>query len=181
MNRGRIAAVAAGLVAVLLPAAAAASAATPAGGSIRLYVTGAGQLHQKVLIVGAIGDYGTGTSVDANGKPNPNGNFEQLKLHNGSLLVDATKFNAAGKTARPTLASAKTCSVAVSWSGPASIVSGTGLYSSISGDLKLQGTFAGVSARFKSGPHKGRCQTGNNAAPSALFISVTGTGNVKLG
>ena len=158
-----------------------ASAAAPAGGSIRLYVTGAGHVHEKVLIVGAIGDYGNATSVDAKGKPNPNGNFEQLKLQSGSLLVDATKFNAAGNAARPTLASAKTCSVASSWSGTASIVSGTGLYSRISGNLKLQGTFAGVSARFKSGAHKGQCQMGNNATPRAFFISVTGTGNVKLG
>ena len=150
-------------------------------GSIRLYVTGAGQLHQKVLIVGAIGDYGNATTVNANGQPNPNGNFEQMRLQNGSLLVDATKFNAAGKTARPTLASAKTCSVAVSWSGTASIVSGTGVYKGISGDLKLQGTFAGVSGRAKSGPHKGQCPMGNNATPRALYISVWGTGSVKLG
>ena len=179
MNRTRIAAIVAGLAAVLVSAAVASAA--PAGGGIRLYVTGAGQLHQKVLIVGAIGDYGSSTSVDANGKPNPNGNFEQLKLQDGSLLVDATKFNAVGNHARPTLASAKTCSVVVSWSGSASIVRGTGHYSGVSGDLKLQGTFAGVSARFKSGPHKGQCQMGNNAAPRAFFISVTGAGNVKLG
>ena len=180
MRRVRIAAVAAGLAAVLLSAALA-SAASSAGGSIRLYVSGSGQLHQKVLIVGAIGDYGNATSVNADGKPNANGNFEQLKLQNGALLIDSTKFNAAGRTARPTLASEKTCSVAVSWSGTGSIVSGTGLYRGIHGNLKLQGTFAGVSARLKRGPHKGQCQMGSNVTPRALFISVSGAGNVTLG
>lgn len=178
MKRARVAAVMAGFAAVLVLAAVA-TAASSAGGNIRLFVAGTGNVRQSVLVAGAIGDDGTATSVDANGKPDPNGNFEALKLQNGSLLVDATSFNAAGNSARPVVASAKTCSFAVSWSGTASIVSGTGPYNGVTGTLKLHGTFAAISARFKSGSHKGQCQMGQNAAPKAAFVSVTGTGKVS--
>ena len=178
MKCARVAAVVAGFGLVLVLAAVA-TASSSAGGNIRLFVAGKGNVRQNVLLAGAIGDDGTATSVGASGKPDPNGNFEALKLQNGSLLVDATGFNAAGNSARPAVASAKTCSFAVSWSGTASIVSGTSVYNGVTGTLKLHGTFAGISARFKSGSHKGECQMSQNATPKALFVSVTGTGEVS--
>ena len=177
MKRARFAAV---LVAcfVGLVVSAMATAATSQGGAIRLIVSGGNQPKQKILVVGAIGDYGTASSVDQNGKPDENGNFEQIKLQKGSFMVDATKFNAASNSVRPVIASPKNCSVLVSWHAPAAIVSGTRAYKGISGSVNLQGTFAGVGPKFTSGPHKGQCNM--KAEPKALQIAITGSGKVKF-
>ncbi len=179
MKRVRLALGAAALA--VLVAAAVASAATSSGSTIRIFVSGSGSVHQKILIVGAIGDYGTGTSIDPNGKADPNGSFERLSLKKGTITVDATKFNAVSNSAKPTVNSAKTCSLMVTWSGPATIVSGTGAYKKLTGSLKLTGTFAGISPRFESGPHKGQCENGNTVQPTVLYLSVVGVGKVKIG
>lgn len=88
----------------MLVLAAVVLAASPAGGTIAVFTAG-GHSIQTVLVAGAIGDSGTATSVDANGKADPNGNFEQIKLQKGSFLVNAAKFNAAGNRKRPFVAS----------------------------------------------------------------------------
>ena len=164
----------------ILAGAAVASAAQPAGGKIWLFVSGNGFNHQKVVVAGAVGDYGSGASVDASGKPNQNGNFEKLNLHKGSVLIDATKFNAAGNNPRPIVMSNSTCTAVFTWSAPVTIVSGTGAYSGVTGSMNVKGTFAGVAPRFKSGPRKGQCEPGNSVQPLALYVSITGTGNVKF-
>jgi hypothetical protein len=177
VKRARLAAALAACLGALA-AAAVATAATSGGGAIRLIATGGNSPNQKILVVGAIGDYGTASSVDQNGKPAQNGNFEEIRLQKGSFLINATTFNAAGNKVRPVIASRKNCSVLASWHAPASIVSGTGAYKGISGTLKLQGTFAGVGRKFTSGPHKGQCNM--NSEPKALQIAVTGSGKVKF-
>lgn len=180
MKRIKTAVLAFALLAALT-AAAGASAAQSNGGKIWVFVTGNGFNQQKVVVAGAIGDYGSGVSVDANGKPNQNGAFEKLNLHKGSVLIDSAKFNAAGNNPRPVLRSKRTCSAVFTWSGPVTIVGGTGAYHGVTGRLIAKGTFAGVSPRFKSGPHKGQCNSGGNVQPVALYVSVTVTGTVKLG
>lgn len=167
-------------VAALVAASAASAVAMPAhaasGGKVSIFVSGSNSSHQKVLLAGAIGDWGTGISVDANGKPDPNGSFEKLKLHKGSLLVDATKFNAAGEKPRPVLQSQASCSGAFAWSGPATIVSGTGAYKGATGRFKMSGIFAGVSRRTN-----GRCDFAGNTQPLAFYLSITGSGRINLG
>jgi hypothetical protein len=96
------------------------------------------------------------------------------------MLVDATSFNSAANHPRPVLMSRKTCTGAFTWSGTASFVSGTGRYKGIHGTLKLKGTFAGISPRFKSGKHKGQCEPGQKVRPVALYLSITGTGKVSF-
>jgi len=171
----------AGAALAALAGAGAASAGSAAGGQVWVFVTANGRNHQNVLVAGAIGDYGSGRTVDASGKPNQNGKFEQLKLHKGTVLIDAAKFNAASNNPRPIIRSKTTCSAVLSWSAPVTIISGTGAYKGITGTLNMKGTFAGVSARFRSGPRKGRCELGSNVQPLDLYVSITGTGHAKLG
>lgn len=151
---------------------AVAGAAGQHGGKIQLFVWGAGK-NPKAMIVGAIGDYGTATSVDKNGKINPNGRYERLGLGKGSLLVDGKRFNAASNRARPSLTSKTTCSASFSFSAPAPIVSGTGRYKGASGTLMLHATFAGVSPR-----KHGKCPKNQNTGVG--YLSVTGTGTVNF-
>lgn len=179
MRRIKVAVAAFGLLAASAGAVATAEASS-SGGKLYVFVSGNSFNTQKVLLAGAIGDYGSGISVTASGKPSQNGNFERLRLHRGSILVDSTKFNAAGNHPRTIVMSSSTCTAVFSWTGPVTIVSGTGAYAGISGRLNMKGTFAGITPRNKSGKHKGQCTPGNSVQPLALSLSITGSGNIKL-
>src|SRR3984885_8993594 len=82
----------------------ASAASAPSGGKISLWatanLTGA---TSKVVIVGAIADYGVGTSIDKNGKVDPNGNYERIVLKKGSFEADASGLNQNASAAPPTL------------------------------------------------------------------------------
>ena len=59
---------------------------------------------------------------------------------------------------------------------------GTGLYKGISGTLMVTETFAAYGPFYKTGAHKGQCNTSNNnATPLAQYGSVQGVGTVKFG
>jgi hypothetical protein len=75
----------AGVVGPAAPALAATGTAMPAGGSIKIWVTpkGANGEHGTILIVGAIGDWGTTLNINANGTPDPNGNYARVTLQKG--------------------------------------------------------------------------------------------------
>src|ERR1700744_2631379 len=65
---------------VLGAGSATVAAATPQGGKIRVFVTNTSATKGKIVITGAIGDYGTTVSQDANGKVDANGAFEKVTL-----------------------------------------------------------------------------------------------------
>jgi len=44
----------------------------------------------------------------------------------------------------------------------------------------LTETFAGYGPLYKTGAHKGQCNTSNNATPTAQWGSVTGVGTVTF-
>ena len=73
--------------------AATVAAATPQGGKIRVFVTNTSATKGKIVITGAVGDYGTTVSQDANGKVDPNGDFEKVTLKQGGFIVDGTELN----------------------------------------------------------------------------------------
>ena len=96
--------IAVGVSTCLLGAGATALAASPPkGGKIRVFVTNTSATKAKILVTGAIGDYGTTVSQDANGKTDPNGNFEKVTLKHGGFLVDATALNKKLNSAGPTI------------------------------------------------------------------------------
>jgi hypothetical protein len=155
------------------------AAAAPAGGPIALYANAGNSPAQKIVFVGAIGDYGTALTVNKNGKVANNGNFVKVTLKKGTFWIDATALNKTLNSASPQVASHTTCSAAVSGSGPVTFFRGTGLYKGISGTANVTVTFGGVDPQYKSGPKKGQCKNGGSNT-RAQFGFVTGQGTVTF-
>jgi hypothetical protein len=157
-----------------------AAAAAPTGGPIELYAPAGNGNSQHIVFVGAIGDYGTATNVDKNGKVNPNGNFVRAKLKRGAFEIDVTAVNKQlNSGAAPRVESHATCSAAFTGSAPVTFFNGTGLYKGISGTANVTITFGGVGSRYKSGPKKGQCKQGDSNK-RAQFGFVTGQGTVNF-
>jgi hypothetical protein len=156
-----------------------AAAAAPTGGPIALYASAGNAGSQKVVFVGAIGDYGKAVNIDKNGKPNPNGNFVKVKLQKGTLEIDSTALNETLNNSKPQIASDATCSAEFSGTATVKLFNGTGLYKGISGTANVTITFAGVGSRYKSGPKKGQCNHGD-ASQRAQYGFVTGHGTVSF-
>ena len=173
--RFRTLATAVGVTACALGAGSTAVAASSQqGGKIRVFVTNTSASKAKILITGAIGDFGTAISQDANGKTDPNGNFEKVKLKHGGFLVNATALNKKVNSVKPTI-NRTNCSISLSGTGPATIGSGTGAYAGISGKISITITFAGIAPKTAKG-----CNIGQNAKLSGQYQSITGSGNVSF-
>ena len=158
---------------VLLSAAAVASAA-PMGGKIELFVTpGTTQGSGTIIVAGAIGDYGRTTPV-------LKGKIGKVILHHGTFEVSLAAITKKLNSASPSLFNTKTCSAIFGASAPATIMDGTGAYKGISGTVTITETFAAYGPFYTSGPHKGQCNTSNNAVPLAQWGSVTGVGTVTF-
>ncbi len=172
------------LAALLISAlvAVSAGAATPAGGPIRVLGSSNGLGGGgKVLITGAIGDHGTSNSVNKAGKPNDNGNYVLLKLTQGTILLNKTvldrKINRAFNKAQLNQA---TCSLSVAASNGLPIVSGTGLYTGITGNVHITVSVGFTLPRFSSGAKAGQCNSSNSATPTSSAQLVSGTGTVSF-
>jgi hypothetical protein len=148
------------------------AAATPQGGKIRVFVTSTSETKGKILITGAIGDYGTTVSQDANGKPNPNGNFEKVTLQQGGFIVDGTELNKKLNSAKPTINKAN-CSFSFTGTGPTTVGNGTGAYAGISGNIAITVTFAEIAKKTAKG-----CSPNGNGL--AGYQSITGSGTVSF-
>jgi hypothetical protein len=172
-----------GLVGVLAGVASAAAPTPPAGGVVEVYVTPPASFNGavfKIVVIGAIGDYGTATSIDKDGKVDSNGNYVKIRLKKGTFEVNSVALNKKTNNAPPTLVNRTTCSYGFGASGPVTLFNGTGLYTGISGTLRITQTFAAVGPPYKSGPKKGQCNMSNNAQPAAIYGSITGKGIVKF-
>lgn len=166
--------------AILATVAGSAGAAAPAAGPVSFYAHAGNGNSQKVVFVGAIGDYGRAINVNKRGKVDPNGNYIKLRLHKGTFELDATAVNQAiMSNQQPQVGSHETCSAAFSTTAPVTFLNGTGLYKGISGTANVTVTFGGVSPRYKSGPHKGQCLQ-NNPNAAANFGVVLGQGTVSF-
>jgi hypothetical protein len=157
-----------------------ATAAAPAGGKIALFATVGTNPVGKIVVAGAIGDWGTVRSVDANGKADPNGNLVDVHLQKGSFEIDATALNKKLANPRPQIASDVTCSVFASGRDTVTLLNGSGLYKGISGNVKVTMTFTGVGHRYQSGSMKGQCAHDSNGPPLAMLGSVIGHGTVSF-
>ncbi len=126
-------------------------AATPPGGLVRFWTTqSTSDATVAIVITGAIGDYGTVTTVNKDGQPDQSGNWALVTLQKGTFKVNETSFNKkASKTAIPI--NKRSCSSAGAVSGSVTLSGGTGHYSGISGHLALSETDAWILARTGSG------------------------------
>lgn len=163
-----------GLAGSLLLVCAAAATATPSGGTIRLFVApGQGQGEGTAIVAGAIGDYGKTTKINKTG-------VGEMLLHKGTIRFNLAAIVKKLSNAKPIIANTKTCSFVFGATAPVAISNGTGLYKGISGTIILTETFAGYGPYYTSGPHKGKCNTSDNATPTAEYGSVQGEGTVKF-
>jgi hypothetical protein len=149
------------------------AAATPQGGKIRVFVTNTSATKGKILITGAIADYGTTLSVDGNGKPNPNGNFEKVTLKQGGFTVDGTALNKKLDQSKPAV-NKTNCSLSFSGTAPTTIGDGTGAYAGITGKIAITVTFAEIGPKTAKG-----CNFNGNGL--AGYQAITGTGSVSFG
>jgi hypothetical protein len=170
----------AAVVAAGVVAGAAAAAGAPSGGPIALFATVGNSPSGKIVLAGAIGDWGTVLGVDKNGKPDLNGNFVKVTLKKGTFEIDSTALNKKMANPRPQIASDVTCSVAASGSGSVKLFNGTGLYQGIAGTVNVTMTFTGVGQRYQSGAKKGQCEHNSNGTPLAMLGSVIGRGTVHF-
>jgi hypothetical protein len=146
----------------------------PLGGQVRVFVVpGNVQGNGTIVVVGAIGDYGK-TMNEKNG-------IGKVVLHKGTFEVNLNAIRKKLQSAKPTVANTTTCSFVFGATAPAKLFNGTGMYTGISGTVMLTETFAGYGPFYKTGAHKGKCNTNSNSTPIAQWASVTGVGNVKFG
>lgn len=129
----------------------------------------------RILITGAIGDFGTATSIDKNGKVDQNGNFVRVALRKGTFEIDSTALNAKLNRA-PGVFDKTTCSFSFTGSGSVSFFDGTGLYAGISGTARITLAFGGIGPRLASGA----CNPSQNAKPLSQYGAIIGTGVVKF-
>jgi hypothetical protein len=155
---------------LLLDPGGAAATTAPAGGTLRFFETPATNGTGSVVIIGAIGDYGTIAGDPSNGK-NPN-DYSKVTLKKGAFEVNQTAFEVKlSKAAFPILQSS--CSSEGSTSGAATLFGGTGLYKGISGTVQVTETQAWILPRGSNG----RC---NGENPSTYYSSITGSGSVHF-
>jgi hypothetical protein len=170
---------AAALAALSCATAAGASTRT-SGGPMQVWaILGSGPVA-KILFTGVIGDYGTATTIDKNGKVDQNGDYVRIKLTKGSFEVNSVALNKKLAKAPPQFVSKSNCSVVFGGSGAVTLFDGSGAYAGISGTLRITETFAGIGRRYTSGPKKGQCEQGENTQPLAFYGTVHGSGTVKF-
>jgi hypothetical protein len=149
------------------------AASTPKGGKIRVFVINTSDTQSKILITGAIGDYGTSVSQDANGKVDPNGNFTKVTLKHGGFMINTTALNNTLDRTKPTI-NTTNCSVVVIGSASITLYDGTGAYTGISGKVVVTLTFAGLAPKTAKG-----CNLANGPT-HGMYSAVTGIGRVSF-
>ena len=150
---------------------------TPAGGKIQLFVQpGNGQGEGKILLTGAVGDYGSSSKEKKIGRKE----IGTAHLRKGTIEFDLTAISAKVKKAPGAVFDVATCPFYISETAPGSIVSGTGAYAGIHGPIRITESFGGISALYKTGPKKGQCNGSNNAATVASMGFVYGSGRVRF-
>ena len=135
-----------------------------------------------VILTGAIGDFGTATSVSSNGEVNTEHNdMLELDLSHGTFRVDIADLDQhivdAFQNYRPNSA---TCSGNVDTTGTAPIVSdsGTGSYSGIEGSFDLSVAISEVGATSQCN------STAQDQLATVPFLAqaiiVTGSGTITM-
>jgi hypothetical protein len=150
------------------------------GGTLSVWATPGSGAVATIVITGAIGDYGTATTIDQNGKVDANGNYVKVALKKGGFEINSTALNKKVNAAPPESDNATTCSFVFGGTSPVTVFDGTGAYAGISGTVQVTETFAGIGPRITSGKNKGQCNMSNSAQPIAFYGSITGAGTVSF-
>lgn len=165
----------AGTVAVVASEAAPASTS----GTLHVWVTPGKGAVDQILLSGVIGDNGTATSTDKDGKIDKNGAYVRVALQHGGFVVNATAFDMKAARQQPTM-NKSTCSTWATISGPVTLSDGTGAYAGISGTVHITTSFVFLGPRYTSGAKKGQCNLGSNVTPVAEFDGdIIGSGQIS--
>lgn len=158
--------------------AGASGAPAPTNGTVHVWaVPGRGAVDQ-ILLTGVIADHGTATTIDKDGKVDPNGHYVMVKLQAGGFEVNASEFDEVFEKLQPTV-NAATCSAWATGTGPVSLFNGTGSYTGITGTIRITSSYAIIFPRYATGAKKGQCNERQNAQPVAQFEGdITGSGAV---
>jgi hypothetical protein len=160
--------------------AAASPSTSPTSGTVHVWVTPGKGAVDQIVLTGAIGDYGTATSMDKDGTVDANGKYVKIKLRDGIFVVNAVKLNQLLNKIAPTV-NLTSCSAWGIGSGPVTLYDGSGSYAGITGTLTMTTSFAAVFPRYATGAKKGQCNTSNSAQPLASFNGdLTGSGVVSF-
>jgi hypothetical protein len=146
---------------------------------VNVFVTPTGQGVGTIIITGAIGDYGTTSSINKNGTVNPKGDYGVITLQKGTFEINRTALvtavdNSAGTTYK------STCSAQFGATATVPVFDGTGLYKGIAGSVKVTETVALIGSLYTSGKNKGQCNISGNAQPAKSLASITGVGTVSF-
>lgn len=160
------------------PSAATVQASTAPGRThITDYSVNSDGPTSAVIVTGAVGDYGHGVFVDADGKTDPEHTGElELRLSHGTFRLQAAALDRTIAAAfRHWPGSPRTCSghITVSAAVPVLAGSGTGAYRGITGAFAASATIDEVD---RPGPG---CRTATGAFLNQVII-ITGTGTVAL-
>jgi hypothetical protein len=169
-----------GATGATVEAVASASPTSASTHEVHVWVTPGKGAVDKIMLTGAIGDFGTATSTTKSGKVDANGHYVKIALRKGGFVVNAVAFNAKAAAKVPKLDKA-TCTAWSTVSGKVTVSDGTGAYAGISGSITIQTSYAFLGPLHKSGPKKGKCNLANNAKPRAVFSgSIIGSGSVTI-
>jgi hypothetical protein len=133
-----------------------------------------GQGNGKILITGAIGDYGATHKASSGGKT-----LATATLKKGTITFDLTAITTKVNHATLTFDKA-TCSASFTESAPVPVVSGTGLYAGIHGTVRLTESFGFIGSTYKSGSKKGQCNLSNSAPTVAQMGEVYGDSTISF-
>jgi hypothetical protein len=180
----KLAAAAAAGTLLLGSAAAVAATASPSGSpandTVHVWVTPGKGAVDKILLTGAIGDYGTATSTTKSGKVDKNGYYVHIHLQRGTFVVNAVAFNKKASSTPPTV-DKSTCSFWETLKGRVTVSDGTGAYAGIQGKVYITTSFAAVYPRHANGPNKGHCKAGAHVKPLKTFDGqIIGAGPVTF-
>ena len=142
------------------------AAAKPAAGVIQLFAsnsTATGDSPNKILIVGAFSDHGTGL----------NGTFH---LKKGTITIDASAIVKQLGAPNAFKVNTTSCSFWARGTAPVPIVKGTGAYVGIKGTFAVTFSEAGIAPRTKAG----QCITNPDASSVAQAYLVSGSGRVSF-
>ena len=186
MRRGICVVVVASLACGWLLAGAVTEASAATGGTVNVFVTPNGSTLPKhpgkVMLTGAIGDYGTVSVATAAGKPTgkktSKSPYRLLKLKKGTILANISTFQSKLNSAFAGTSgfNSTTCSESIAVTGSISVVSGTGAYVGATGSFTMTGHFAGVTGRTSSG----KCTTKTTSGSGATYASIVGTGTISV-
>jgi hypothetical protein len=153
---------------------------TPKAGTIYVSLTPGNSATYPIVIAGTFADYGSATTIDANGKVDPNGDYVKIALKQGGFEVNTTTLNKKANSAPPTSNNTTNCSFSFSVTGPVTLSDGTGSYQGISGTLNITESYVAILPRNTSGKDKGQCNESNSATPLASNGNISGSGKVSF-